>query len=90
MTHYHRGDYVKLTVREPRTPTQFNGQRSEFVYNVWVVASDEPQYYDKHNNLCWIIAVHDNNWDAVGTGVSRHYIDRHEPVVLHRNQDCCS
>lgn len=72
---YYRNDYVRLTLTEP------------LLHDVYVVASDWPSMYDKHDPECWVVAVHDNEWTAIGSHVSTHYVDKHNPVVLYRDPE---
>lgn len=80
--HWHRNDYVRLRMAEP------------FDYDVYVVASDYVALYGLHETECWIIAVHDNDWDQVGTHVSTHFVDLYQAELLYRDpaeaEGCCS
>jgi len=77
MADWTRNDYVRLTIQHDES----------FMYHVYVVASDWPNMYDHHDDECWIVAVHDNDWTQVGTHLSTCFVNRHAPVLLYRDPE---
>lgn len=78
MTDYRRGDYVRLSIPW--------GDTGRYYYQ-YAVAADIPGNHCKHSKTCWVVVADDNDWDQVGTFVTPHYIDRHDPELLHRIEE---